>query len=127
MPELTPPAIAPPPPTPSWQPDILTQRAERIFRATTQMLMFPSTDKRDQAIRVCLAYFDREGDEEKAVKALRPYWLAWRKYRTKAGSQASSTNLAWLTDWAATGEIPPVAQVGHKKDGGDLIWAEVHR
>ena len=123
--ELTPPA--PPPPTPSWQPDILTQRAERIFRDTTGMIMFPSTDKRDQAIRVCLAYYDREGDEAKATKALLPYWQAWQKYRTKGGSRANRTNLAWLTDWAAAGEIPLVAQVGHVKPGSELVWAEVHR
>jgi hypothetical protein len=75
--------------------------SERIYQHVAQQPTLPATDKRDAALIVLWKYFENTGSENAAITALTPYFRAWcDKY------PASRGNMAWLTEWAVSGQIP---------------------
>jgi len=80
--------------------------AERIYRGITGHMTIP-TGKRDDATTVILRYYQRIGSEAEAIEALKPYFREWKK------REYSPTNMAWLTDWAATENIPEKKEEPH--------------
>lgn len=75
--------------------------AERIYHKVTGHITIPSSE-RIPAVNVLMGYYNKYGTEDKAADALRPFWTEWRARKYKA------SNLMWLIDWAASGEIPEV-------------------
>ena len=47
-------------------------------------------------------------DKAKIAGILRPFYLEWISRKNKHGGNYSKTKIEWLTEWAATGEIPKV-------------------
>jgi hypothetical protein len=45
-------------------------------------------------------------DKAKIAGILRPFYLDWIGRKNKHGGHYSKTKIEWLTEWAATGEIP---------------------
>jgi len=78
---------------------------QRVFSRVTGMTSIPRNDER--------AYIAIEGlrskypDVDGMVQYLQPFYDSWITRRGKDGRFFSKTNLAWLTDWAVAGEIPP--------------------
>jgi hypothetical protein len=73
--------------------------SRKVFTQITGMLEFPAKDKTD-AINAVESLRSKYDTAEKMVDYLTPFWNEWygRNYR--------KTNLAWLTEWAVSGEIP---------------------
>jgi len=75
------------------------QFSEKVFITLTGMVTFPAKDA-DTAINAIESLRPKYSTVPDMVNYLKPFYDDWleRKY--------SKTNLAWITDWAITGEIP---------------------
>ncbi|MBN1454300.1 MAG: helix-turn-helix domain-containing protein [Anaerolineales bacterium] len=101
----TPPAPAKPLGAPVQ--DDLPETLYRLVRPTH--LTIPNSDQRPVALKVLTLYLQRHGSAEAAAEALRPYAL-------EADQRGiSPTNLCWLSEWAAVGQIPPVRKKGRSR------------
>jgi hypothetical protein len=79
----------------------------RLVRPTH--LTIPNSDQRLVALKVLTLYLQRYGSAEDAAEALKPYAL-------EADQRGiSPTNLCWLSEWAAVGQIPPVRKKGRSR------------
>jgi len=63
-------------------------------------------------------------NENKIAAILRPYYLEMCKRKNKQGGNYSKTNLFWLFEWAASGEIP--VQQNAPKDDIKKRYKPVH-
>lgn len=81
--------------------------ARQIFTELTSMVDLPASHRETGYSAIQAISHDKKTEQE-VVEFLRPYYAEWkaRKY--------SKTNLAWLTDWAVSGEIPPQKKNGDK-------------
>lgn len=88
--------------------------ARKVFTQITGMLEFPAKDKTDalEAIESLRFKYDTA---DKMIDYLTPFWNEWygRSYR--------KTNLAWLTEWAVSGEIPFEKPNSKKKSLHDIL------
>jgi hypothetical protein len=75
------------------------QFSEKVFITLTGMVTFPAKDA-DTAINAIESLRSKYPTVPDMIEYLKPFYTDWlrRNY--------SKTNLAWLTDWAVTGEIP---------------------
>ena len=48
-----------------------------------------------------------QSNTSKIQEVIRPYFLEWCKRKNLNGNPYPRTNPAWLTEWAASGVIPP--------------------
>jgi hypothetical protein len=94
-----------PAPTPLFQPGP-EARADRIYQKVTGHFTIPSKDK-IPVTNVLIMYYNKYKSEDAAAEALLPFWDEWR--RRKYGP----TNLNWLIEWAASGEIPQLKSNGN--------------
>ena len=80
--------------------------AEALYRSVRPShLTLPRTDKFEAAMEILHRYLDvYHNDQIQAAEALRPFAVE----ADKRG--ISQTNLCWLTEWAATGKIPPTTR-----------------
>lgn len=63
-----------------------------------------------------MSYFQHQKGDE-TVAYLQPFWLAWSSRRRRSDGQPyDPASLAWLTEWAFNGAIPPEA------GGNDGLW-----
>ena len=71
----------------------------KVFVMLTGMVTFPAKDA-DMAINAIESLRSKYSTVPDMIEYLKPFYTDWlrRNY--------SKTNLAWLTDWAVTGEIP---------------------
>jgi hypothetical protein len=101
----TPPAPAKPLKVPVQ--DDLLETLYRLVRPTH--LTIPNSDQRPVALKVLVLYLQHYGSLEAAAEALKPYGLE----ADRRG--ISPTNLCWLSEWAAVGQIPPVSKKGRNR------------
>jgi hypothetical protein len=60
--------------------------------------------------------------DSELIQDLKRYWLAWSSRKnTQTGNPYSRDGLAWLTEWAVNGEIPPESSNGAAKSKGQQI------
>jgi hypothetical protein len=93
----------PPPPVVVQQNDMVTEEmAEALYRLVRPShLVIPNSDQRVVALKVLGAYLKRYESPQTAAKALEPY-------AAEADARGiRQTNLCWLSEWAAVGQIPP--------------------
>jgi len=90
--------------------------AENLYRRVRpRHLTLPNSEQRPVAIKVLNLYLQRYGSLEAAAETLKPY-------ATEADARGiSPTNLCWLSEWAAVGQIPPVRRKGR----GRTVQADV--
>ena len=87
--------------------------AESLYCAVRPSHMtLPNSSSLDRALRVLGIYLERYGSEAEAAKALKPFVVEADKRKI------SPTNLCWLTEWAAVGEIPAKKVVPAKRGNG---------
>ena len=90
-----------------------TLAAESLYCAVRPSHMtLPNSSSLERALRVLGIYLERYGSEAEAAKALKPFVVEADKRKI------SPTNLCWLTEWAAVGEIPAKKVVPAKRGNG---------
>jgi hypothetical protein len=92
----------PPPPATVQQKDLVTEeQAEALYRLVRPShLVIPNSDQRVVALKVLGEYLKRYESPQMAAIALKPFAL-------EADARGiRQTNLCWLSEWAAVGQIP---------------------
>lgn len=92
----------PPPAAVVQQKDLVTEeQAEVLYRLVRPShLTIPNSDQRLVALKVLGEYLKRYDSPQAAASALKPY-------ATEADARGiRQTNLCWLSEWAAVGQIP---------------------
>ena len=77
------------------------ERAESLYRLVRPShLTLPNSEQRAIALKVLEIYLTRCGSPESATQALKPF-------AAEADARGiRPTNLCWLSEWAAVGQIP---------------------
>lgn len=89
-------------PTPPAQAESLSGSVEQLYLLVrTGQIAMPRTDRFSDACKILSRYLERAGSLDAAVAQLRPFAAE------ADARQISPTNLCWLTEWAAAGQIPP--------------------
>lgn len=91
-----------PPPAESSKKEMTSEeRAEALYRLVRPThLTLPNSEQRMVALKVLGIYLNRLGSPQSAADALKPY-------AAEADARGiSPTNLCWLSEWAAVGQIP---------------------
>jgi uncharacterized protein (DUF1697 family) len=81
--------------------------SREIFTAVTNMIDLPASH-RQTGFDAVQAIAATKKTKQEVIDYLKPYYAEW------TGRKYSKTNLAWLTDWAVSGEIPPQKKNGDK-------------
>ena len=92
----------PPPTAIVQQKDLVTEeQAETLYRLVRPShLIIPNSDQRVVALKVLGEYLKRFKSSQSAAEALKPY-------AAEADARGiRQTNLCWLSEWAAVGQIP---------------------
>lgn len=90
----------------------------QLFCKITNMSYIPSGSM--PAVMTALdALKQKYKDDPGLIAFLSPFWESWKGRRTKDGRKFSELNCAWLTDWAATGSIPPERANGNGNTNGN--------
>ena len=83
------------------------ERAEALYRLVRPThLTLPNSEQRAVALKVLSLYLQKCGSPDSAAQALKPY-------AAEADARGiRPTNLCWLSEWAAVGQIPRLRTKG---------------
>lgn len=105
-----------PPPATVQQKDLVTEeQAEALYRLVRPShLTIPNSDQRVVALKVLGEYLKRFESPQAAATALKPY-------AAEADARGiRQTNLCWLSEWAAVGQIPKLRKKWQKASKAEV-------
>lgn len=104
-------------PVPETPKQALEHPAIQVFHAITGRI----PGKANYAVVIETLQLLRErarAPDDELIRMLQPYWLAWsNRQNRETGKPYRSDGIAWITEWAVNGEIPPENN-GHAKSKG---------